>query len=316
LTGKQAGPKTRSDEELLKDFERLKTDFEVFQTFGGPFDFGKTIKEMDNLANALLKIGERQDAVKVMREIQDIRKQSDKTESAVRNLPQAFEEDAPRLIEDDPKKFERFLKGKETFEKNQAKERQKLFEADKFKVFIADLQTELEPVQILIDNLTLSMDALGGSTQLFGEYLVDSFLGHGDAFSDFQDAFGNLAKQFVADLIAMELRILAFKTALKLFAFFTTAGTASALQPGAPDLANMPITLAANGFDGVVNRPRLFMAGEGGEPERVKITPLSKMGSEGGGGNTYITVQGDVFDTEKLVDKIALTNERTRTRYV
>lgn len=315
--GKTAGVKTLDSKDLLERFEKLKTDFEVFQTFGGPFDFGKTIKEMDNLANALLKIGERQDAVKVMREIQDIRKQSDKTESAVRNLPQAFEEDAPRVIEDDPKKFERFIKGKEAFEAKQAKEKKKLLDADKFKVFISDLESDLEPVQILIEHITFSMDALGTSTQLFGDYLVNAFLGHGDAFSDFQDAFGNMAKAFVADLIAMELRILAFKGALALFNFFTAGAATPALLPGAPDLLGVGgVTLAANGFDGVVNGPRLFMAGEGGEPERVKITPLSKMGSGNDGGNTYITVQGDVFDSEKLVDKVALTNERTRTRYV
>lgn len=317
VAGKEMGAKTRSLEDMLSDFERLKTNFEVFQTFGGPFDFSKTIREMENLAKAMLQIGERQDAVKVMREIQEIRKQSDSSEKATLGLPQEFEEDSPRIIEDDPKKFERFLKGKEAFEKNQAKEKQKLADADKFKVFIKDLEESLEPVQILIDNLTLSMDALGQSTQLFGEFVVDSFLGHTDAFSDFQDAFGNLAKRFVADLIAMEIRILAFKGALALFSFFAGGGPASpALLPGAPDLLDIAgPTLAANGFDGVVSSPRMFIAGEGGESERVKITPLSKMSNEGGG-NTYITVQGDVFDSEKLVDKIALTNERTKTRYV
>lgn len=317
IAGKQAKPKTRSLDDMLADFERLKTDFEVFQTFGGPFDFSKTIREMENLANALLKIGERQDAVKVMRSIQDIRQQSDKSEKATLGLLQEFEEDKPRVIEDDPKKFERFLKGKEAFEKNQAKEKQKLIEADKFKQFILGIEESIEPIQILIDNLTLSMNALGDSTQLFGEFVVDAFLGHADAFSDFQDAFGNLAKRFVADLIAMELRILAFKAALSLFSFFTGAATSPALLPGAPDLLDAGgVTLAAKGFDGVVTGPRLFMAGEGGEPERVKITPMSKMGAEEGKGNVTIIVQGDVFDSEKLVDKIALTNERTRTRYV
>lgn len=315
VAGKKTGVKTRTVDDMLADFERLKTDFEVFQTFGGPFDFGKTIKEMDNLAHALLRIGERQDAVKVMREIQDIRKQADKTEKATLNLPQAFEEDAPRIIEDDPKKFERFLKGKERFEKNQEKEKKKLLEADQFKMFVANIQASFEPVQILIDNLTVSMNALGASTQLFGDYIVESFLGHADAFSNFQDSFGNLAKRFVSDMIAMTMRILAFKAAMALVNLFT-GGPPLPNLPGAPDLANMPMTLAANGFDGIVNRPRLFLAGEGGEPERVKITPMSKMGAEGGSGVTNIYVQGDVFDSEKLVDKVALTNERTRTRYV
>jgi TP901 family phage tail tape measure protein len=300
------------------ELQDIKTALQKFDTKGTAFNFEAEIKHVDTLVATFEKLGASKEAEKALLFLKDLKKQFETDPSIYRGVPTEFEEDAARVIEDDPKQFEKFLKGKAAFEARQEKEKKKLFEADKFKVFIRDLEESVEPVQVLIDNLTLSMDALGSSTQIFGDLIVDSFLGHADAFSDFQDAFGNMAKRFISDLIAMELRILAFKTALKIFGLFTAAAASPALAPGAPDLlgAGGGVTLAANGFDGVVTGPRLFLAGEGGEPERVKITPMSKMGQGESGGNTYITVQGDVFDSEKLVDKIALTNERTRTRYV
>ena len=44
-------------------------------------------------------------------------------------------------------------------------------------------------------------------------------------------------------------------------------------------------TLAEHGYDGVVNRPTLFLTGEKNKPEHVKVTPLSG----GSGGNTATT---------------------------
>lgn len=49
---------------------------------------------------------------------------------------------------------------------------------------------------------------------------------------------------------------------------------------------------AAGGFEGVVHRPTSFIAGEAG-PERVSITPLSKMGG-GGQGNVRVEINGDI----------------------
>lgn len=48
----------------------------------------------------------------------------------------------------------------------------------------------------------------------------------------------------------------------------------------------------ASGVSGVINRPGMFMAGEGGAPEAISITPLGA-GRNGGGGDVYnITVNG------------------------
>ena len=38
---------------------------------------------------------------------------------------------------------------------------------------------------------------------------------------------------------------------------------------------------AARGFDGMVNRPTSFIAGEGGEPEHVKVTPMGQDRGQG-----------------------------------
>lgn len=328
-TGKDVASRIRDSKDMLADFERLKTDFEVFQTFGGEFDFSKTIKEMEGLAQALLKIGERQDAVKVMQEIVSIEKSQKKDASEASKFfsnyknsvsPLSPEEEKQRAdsVDRRNKNAEKFGKiFEDSTRKTLKSESEGIAKADKFNLFVKDLEASIEPTQVLIDNLTLSMYALGDSTELFGDLIVNSFLGHEDAFSNFQDAFGNLAKSFISDLIAMGIRILAFKALLKIFGV-TTLGFGGGLALGFGEGLGQGIaggiTAAANGYDGVVNSPRLFLAGEGGEPERVKITPLSKMGDEGG--NVTIIVQGDVFDSEKLVDKIALTNERSRSRYV
>lgn len=53
---------------------------------------------------------------------------------------------------------------------------------------------------------------------------------------------------------------------------------------------NIPVIAAATGFEGIVNGPTHFLAGEAGA-EAVSITPLGKTGNSAGGGVTVI-VQG------------------------
>ena len=48
------------------------------------------------------------------------------------------------------------------------------------------------------------------------------------------------------------------------------------------------VTLAEHGYDGVVNRPTMFLTGEKNKPEHVKVTPLS--GSSGGQGAQGATI--------------------------
>lgn len=167
----------------------------------------------------------------------------------------------------------------------------------------------------------IGFSALSEASDLFGASIVDAFLGHKDAFSDFQDSFGNLLKSFVAQLIAAEIRLLAFKAAVKLLSYAASAyyGPAAGAAVEAGGNAVINSTVAANGYDGIVNSPRVFVAGEAG-PERVQVTPMGQEpngnGNGSGGGGINIYVAGDIFNAEKLVDKIAQSNERSRTRYV
>lgn len=74
----------------------------------------------------------------------------------------------------------------------------------------------------------------------------------------------------------------------------------------------MPSVKAATGFDGMVNRPTLFLAGEAG-PEQVNITPNGKGSSSG---NTIIIqVAGSVITEKKLaymVDQYQKQNLKSR----
>ena len=62
--------------------------------------------------------------------------------------------------------------------------------------------------------------------------------------------------------------------------------------------ASRGVTMAAEGFDGMVNKPTMFMAGEAGS-EHVKVTP----NGQGGGGNITVNIQnmnGSDDDLRKL----------------
>ncbi len=161
---------------------------------------------------------------------------------------------------------------------------------------------------IAVQHLDFAMQSLGGSTGVFGDLIVDSFLGHKDAFSDFQDAFGNMAKNFVSELIAMQLRILAFKAAMGIFSLFS-GGAAGTLLPGGGAPAFLPagVGLAASGMDQVVDRPTMIMAGEAGR-ERVTVTPRSKMGSSGSA-KIVVNIHGDVLDGQKFTEAVNMAQK-------
>jgi hypothetical protein len=91
---------------------------------------------------------------------------------------------------------------------------------------------------------------------------------------------------------------------------------ASALKlPDLPSLSylslsapQIPLIAAANGFNGDVNGPHLFLAGEAGQ-EHVSITPNggSSKGNNGPTVINYITVQGSIKSSQELakdVDKV------------
>ncbi len=168
---------------------------------------------------------------------------------------------------------------------------------------------------IAVEHLDFAMQSLGGSTQVFGDLIVDSFLGHKDAFSDFQDAFGNMAKNFVSELIAMEIRILAFKAAMRIFGLFAGGGAGTLLEGGGAPAFLAPGTgLAASGMDQIVRSPTAFVAGEAGA-ERVTVTPRAKMGASSGEAVVF-NISGDVYDYDRFARKVKEAQGANRGNYV
>jgi hypothetical protein len=73
-------------------------------------------------------------------------------------------------------------------------------------------------------------------------------------------------------------------------------------------------TSAETGFDGVINKPTMFMTGESNKAEHVSITPLESpniSGGQGGGGIT-INVSAPLVD-EHILDTIIPAIERAKT---
>ena len=74
---------------------------------------------------------------------------------------------------------------------------------------------------------------------------------------------------------------------------------------------NIPLIPAAKGFDGMVNSPTMFLAGEAG-PEQVSITPN---GRSSGSNTVVINVAGSVITEKKLaymVDQYQKQNLKSR----
>ena len=73
-------------------------------------------------------------------------------------------------------------------------------------------------------------------------------------------------------------------------------------------------TAAATGADFIADRPTRMLVGEGGQSERVTVTPISQGGggtSSGGGGDTVVTFTGDIVvngiqNPRAFADQIAL----------
>lgn len=316
-------------EELVAKFDKLTLDFDVYEAFGGTFDFDKTSKDLEALANALLKIGAREDAVKVMREIANLQEAEKKAaQNASKRLIDLTRIVSPLTPEEERDRAD----GVERRDKR-AKKLGKTFDESTQKTLkaeaenLAKLNEELKKFElessVSFEAMQISATAFHDSISLIGVGLTETFFGKEGEIKNFGDSFERIMRQMAESLIALTIRFAIFRFvagALGVstggFGFASTGGTGflDAVLGGLG--GSLKPTKAANGFDGMVTGPRLFLAGEGGEPERVKITPLSKMGSKDGGDTYNITVQGDVFDSEKLVDKVALTNERTRTRYV
>ena len=87
----------------------------------------------------------------------------------------------------------------------------------------------------------------------------------GEKFGENMEAvFKNMARNFIAAIIEMEIRWLAAK-------FITSLGLGGPVPASA-----IPMTAGASGLDMVVSRPTMLLVGEGGEDEHIRVTPRSQ----------------------------------------
>ena len=192
-----------------------------------------------------------------------------------------------------PKSYQDYIKGyegkKEPFiEKKDIEEQVSFFQP------VIDLFTKTIPdaLKILQDGFTNGWKGITEMTNVFGSNLVSGV--------------NNIFKSLID---SMNSAIRSYNTAAKKMGK-STISTLS-FTPNTFTPINMPSIKAATGFNGMVNRPTMFLAGEAG-PEQVSITPNGR----GSGGNTIIiNVAGSVVTEKKIaymVDQYQKQNLKSR----
>lgn len=193
------------------------------------------------------------------------------------------------------------------------------------------IQNELEATRMELAKNTLEfsylqvgIEGVNGSIDILSGYLANGLISKGDdPFKHISDAFGDMAKKMVSDLIALTMRLLIFRSVLALLGGggFSLAGgfnflsTGSGLKDAGLGLLGGSLEKRASGNDSIVRQPTMFMAGDGG-PERVQITPRAKLGSGGSSGGPTFIIQGDVYDYDKFQRKVKQASESNRRDYV
>jgi hypothetical protein len=144
-----------------------------------------------------------------------------------------------------------------------------------------------------------------------------------DPWKHISDAFGDFAKKMAADLVALTIKLIVFRTVLSFLApgssFLGGFGFSSV---GGSGMGNALLGLLggtmekhASGTNQVVTKPTSFIAGESGA-ERVTITPRAKMSAGGSGGGITVNIQGDVMDGAKFTEAVEMAQKRLRRRSV
>lgn len=299
--------------ELLNNIQKVREAFQEYKEGGlDPFSFSSSEKELEKIRDHFKQIGDfkkANQAESLIAQLKgfegiDAKAGFAKNRAAYdedRNLAKAKKRDITTSVNDSPDERTQFLMDKQE-------------ELDNF-------NRKLEATKLLFTEMDKSFQTLSST-------MVDSIFAWEFSWTHFGYVVKDIFKGLVKDFIAMEIRILALRAALgfatflggALFAPALPAGAAAAggnLQGAESILGPTGAALSASGYDGIVNSPKMFIAGEAGA-ERVRISPLAKSsaGSKDSGGGVTIVVQGDVYNAEKLIDMVALTKDKSKTRYV
>jgi hypothetical protein len=298
--------------ELLNNIQKVREAFQEYKEGGlDPFSFSSSEKELEKIRDHFKEIGDFKKAnqaeslIAQLKGFEGIDAKAGFTKNKAaydedRNLAKAKKRDITVSRQDSPDERTQFLMDKSE-------------ELDNF-------DRKLEDTKLLFAEMDKSFQTLSST-------MVDSIFAWEFSWTHFGYVVKDIFKGLVKDFIAMEIRILALRAALSFTGFLgglfgggvpeAVSTIGGNLQQEGTLLGPLGGALSASGYDGVVNSPRMFIAGEAGA-ERVRISPLGKSsaGNSDSGGGMTIIIQGDVYNPEKLIDKVAITNGRSKTRYV
>lgn len=324
--------------------DRIKTDFEVYKTFGGKFDFSNANKQLTELANNLMKVGEAKEAVKVMRELRAIQNEDKKKEfspqfrSAIRKefqdsdftkevqkaiSPKHTKKDAEetRKAQDSANKFileqtkdstgETSKKAKLAILEIEQKEKLEVFKKYGLSTTEFEKAQQLERTEY---SKRLNREEFQTKVALAGQY-VGAASAATMALAKNYKSFHVLAKTAAIAEVAMNTAVSVSKVWGQT-GIYGIIAQAAPIAMGLTQAAIISQQKLATGGDQIVRTPTLFMAGEAGA-ERVRVTPRTKMGDEssGGGGPTFI-IQGDVYDYDKFQRKVKMAQGSHKGAFV
>ena len=149
---------------------------------------------------------------------------------------------------------------------------------------VIDLFTVTVPdaLNILKDGFLKGWESITGLTNTFGAGLVSGVNGIFKSLID-----------------SMNVAIVSYNRAAKKMGKSTISRLT--FTPNSFTPIPMPTVKAATGFDGMINRPTLFLAGEAG-PESVSISPNGS--SSGGGITVVVNVQGSILTERELFRRV------------
>ena len=182
-----------------------------------------------------------------------------------------------------PNSYDEYIKGydgkKQPLVKPEEIEEQVSFFQPLLDLFTVTLPTSLKTVQ---DGFGKGWEGITHLTNTFGAGLV----------SGVNDIFGSLIK-------SMNNAIASYNRAAKKMGKSTISSLTFSPESFKP--IPMPSVKAATGFNGMINRPTMFLAGEAG-PEQVSITPNG--GSSNGGITVVVNVQGSILTERELFRRV------------
>jgi TP901 family phage tail tape measure protein len=337
LAGTEEALSTLEDQlkTLKATFDGMQGNLDIDQLLGKEVDYDFYIKKYEALADSFKKLGASKEVASVLREIKKAEEElfevrslgsGDDLKGGKRMLdfqnavaPDSFE-DTNFKNQDKGETFERMKKAGELFDKSTANAIKVSTESMK------EYSKSLFEASLNADLLLVSVEGLNGSVSIFSSFLAEGLISEKEnPFKGISDAFGDFAKKMVADLIALTIRLLIFKVVLAGLTggksllggpggFFSMAFNGSG--SGGKDFLLQALggQKFASGTDQIVRTSTSFIAGDGG-PEKVKVTPRSKMGSEDSQPVVF-NIAGDVYDYERFARKVKEAQGSNRRNYV